>query len=151
MTELNNLVTFFEQYGLVLTLIAIIGIIILGVLKYCGAFKKVEEAYRHFIYLGISVGFSIIASTIYLAIIGQFTIGYIVAVASAIYILNQAFYSLFKSLSLNELVSKILNAIKNAIAEKSEVAEDTNSEEEAITEEVEEAKEEATSTEDAEE
>ena len=56
---MNELVEFFAANGLHLTLIASLGIVILGVLKYTSVLKKLREKYRHLIYLTISLGFSL--------------------------------------------------------------------------------------------
>lgn len=109
---MEELVTFFINYGLWITLIAIAGIAILGVMKYCNMFKKIEEGKRHYIYLAISVGFSIEATVIYLLLVGSFDFGYLTAVSAAIYALNQAFYNLFKVTPVNKLGTKILDLCK---------------------------------------
>lgn len=109
---MNELLTFFSNYGLAITLIAVIGIVILGVLKYCNLFKKIEEKKRHYIYLTISVGITLIASLIYLLIIKQFRWDYFLGIASAIFVLNQTFYNIFKTTSLNALGTMILDFIK---------------------------------------
>ena len=108
---MEELIAFFSAYGLPLTLIAVLGIVILGILKYTGAFSKFEEKIRHIFYFGISVGFSVIASIIYLLIIKQFDIGFVFMIASAIYALNQVFYSIFSVTSFDELCKMILEFI----------------------------------------
>lgn len=108
---MEELITFFSTYGLPLTLIAVLGIVILGILKYTGAFSKFEEKIRHIFYFGISVGFSVIASIIYLLIIKQFDISFVFMIASAIYALNQVFYSIFSVTSFDELCKMILEFI----------------------------------------
>lgn len=62
---MENLAIFFENYGLAVTLIALVGIAILGILKYCELFKNVDVGKRHYIYLAISIGFSVAATAIY--------------------------------------------------------------------------------------
>lgn len=119
---MENLVTFFQNYGLAITLIAIGGIVILGFLKYCNAFSKLEEKVRHYVYMIISAGISIIGSLIYLAVIKQFTVGYIFTVAGAIWALNQTFYAIFKVTPINELFAKLLDFIKNYILSSSKKA-----------------------------
>lgn len=105
---MNEIITFFQQNGLWLTLIAIAGILILGILKYLNVFKKLEEKYRHMCYLVISVGLSIIGSCIYLACIGQFTAGYLFTLACAIFALNQTFYNIYDTAALKDLVLKFI-------------------------------------------
>lgn len=115
---MNELITFFNNYGLAITIIAIVGIIILGILKYCNLFKKFEEKNRHYIYLFISIGISLIASAIYLLIIKRFVWDYFLIIAGAIYALNQTFYNIFKTTSLNALATKLLNYIKELLTKK---------------------------------
>ncbi len=117
---MNELITFFNNYGLAITIIAVVGIIILGVLKYCNLFKKLEEKNRHYIYLAISIGISLIASAVYLLITKQFVWDYFLIIAGAIYVLNQTFYNIFKTTSLNALGTKILDFIKAWFVKKKE-------------------------------
>ena len=109
---MNELLTFFANYGLAITIIAVVGIIILGVLKYCKVFKKFDEKKRHFLYLAISVGISLIASIVYLLIIKEFQWDNFIVIAGAIYALNQTFYNIFKTTSLNALGTMLLDFIK---------------------------------------
>ena len=113
---MENLLLFFQKYGVAITLIAIAGIAILGILKYCNLFKKIEEGKRHYIYLAISIGFSVAATIIYLLIIKRFDWTYMLIVASAIYALNQTFYNIFKVTPVNELIGKLLDFIKKLLA-----------------------------------
>ena len=115
---MEDILVFFQQHGLWLTLIAIAGIILLGVLKYCNVFKKFEEKIRHLMYLVTSVGISIIGSIIYLACVHQIDIVYIATLSGAIFALNQAFYTLYDTLTLKELFSKFVDWIKGKINKK---------------------------------
>lgn len=118
---MNELIIFFQNYGLPITLIALLGVIVLGILKYCNVFSKIAEKYRHWIYIGISVAISVIGTVIYLAIAGQFDINYILTISAALFALNQAFYSVFKATSINDLGTKVLDIIVqvwNKIKEK---------------------------------
>lgn len=112
---MNELITFFANYGLAITIIAVIGIAILGVLKYSNLFKNIEEKNRHYIYLAISVGISLIASIVYLLIIKQFQWDNFIVIAGAIYALNQTFYNIFKTTSLNALGTMILDFIRKLL------------------------------------
>lgn len=115
---MENLINFFTAYGLAITLIALAGIVILGILKYCNLFKKLEEKKRHYIYLTISVGLSLIGTAIYLLVVGQFEFDYFLLIASAIYALNQTFYNIFKITPINTLFRKILDFLFKAAEEK---------------------------------
>ena len=115
---MENLIAFFAEYGLAITLIAIAGIAILGILKYCNLFKKLEEEKRHYIYLTISVGLSLTGTAIYLLVVGRFEFNYFLLIASAIYALNQTFYNIFKITPVNTLFRKILDFLFKAAKEK---------------------------------
>lgn len=108
---MDELLIFLNTYGWQLALIAVLGIVILGVLKYCNLFNNIEREKRKIVYLFITVGFSVIATVIYLAIIKQFTIEYIITVATAIYALNQTFYSIYENTSLRELLVKLVDYV----------------------------------------
>lgn len=120
---MEDILVFFQQHGLWLTLIAVVGIILLGVLKYCNVFKKFDEKVRHVLYLVISVGVSVVGSVIYLACVHQFDITYICTVAAAIFALNQAFYTIYDTTTLKELFNKLLDWIKSLINNKKKVDE----------------------------
>lgn len=113
---MEELLIFLRLYGWQLALIALAGIIILGVLKYCNVFKKFDEKIRHVFYLLISVGISIIGSIIYLACVGSLTVEFAFAVAAAILALNQTFYTIYSNLSLKELFLKVIDWVKNLIS-----------------------------------
>ena len=117
---MDEIITFFSNYGLVITLIALAGIIILGVLKYCNVFKNLDEDKRHYLYLIISVGLSIIGTIIYLLIIGQFEMKYILSVAAAMWALNQTFYNIFKITPIKDLAIKVLDWIVEKIKKKTD-------------------------------
>lgn len=115
---MEQLSIFYTLYGWQLALIALVGIIILGVLKYANAFSKVNKDNRKPIYFAISVGFSLVASMIYLAIINQFNPDYIFSVFIAIYALNQAMYSVYETTNLRDLLAKLKGIIKTKIEAK---------------------------------
>lgn len=112
---MEELLTFLRLYGWQLSLIALAGIIILGVLKYCKVFKKFDEKIRHVLYLVVSVGISIIGAVIYLACVHQLTVEFAFVIAGAILALNQTFYTIYSNLSLKELLTKLLDWIKGLI------------------------------------
>lgn len=114
---MEEMMFFLQTYGWQLALIALLGIIILGVLKYANVFKNVKEENRKPIYFAISVGFSLLATVVYLLIIKQFDITYFIGVATAIYALNQTMYSVYETTKLKDLVCKLLDLIKVKILE----------------------------------
>ena len=111
-TTLDNL---FHNYGIAIMCIALAGIVVLGILKYCNVFKKLDEKYRHYAYLGISITLSIIGSVIYLACIRQLTFSIACSLATLIFGLNQAAYAIYANTPLKELLVKVLDAIKQLI------------------------------------
>lgn len=124
----QQFIIFVASYGWQLALIALAGIIILGVLKYANVFSKIDKENRKPIYLAISVGFSVIASAIYLAVIKQLEIKYFCAVAAAILALNQTMYSIYENTKLRDLLHKIFGAIDAKIKyKKIKVTEDKKS------------------------
>lgn len=112
---MDELLTFLQSYGWQLSLIALAGIVVLGVLKYCNVFNKLDEKIRHILYLVISVGLSVVGSVIYLACIHQLTVDGAFAIAGAILALNQVFYSIYANTPLKELSKKLINWIKSLI------------------------------------
>lgn len=115
---MENLQLFFSTYGWQLGLIALGGIILLGILKYANAFSKIEKEKRKPIYFLFSVGFSLIATIIYLSVIGQFEVNYLVTITLAIYALNQTMYAVYEQTKLRDLLNKILNFLLGKVKEK---------------------------------
>lgn len=109
---MEELMTFFGSYGWQLSLIAIGGIIILGIMKYCNAFGKLSENARHYVYVVISVGVSVIASAIYLGCIGTLNVKYLFGVSGAVFALNQVFYNIFKVTPIKSLFNYFLEFFK---------------------------------------
>lgn len=120
---MEELLIFLNIYGWQLALIALIGIVILGVLKYANLFDFVEKEKRKPIYFLITVGFSLIATFIYLAIIDQLTLEYFATVATAIYALNQTFYTIYENTNLRDLLISLLEFLKFIIKNRKEKAE----------------------------
>lgn len=115
---MEELMLFLNTYGWQLSLIAFLGIVVLGVLKYTNAFKNIEKEKRKILYLAVTVGFSIVATVIYLLIIKQFTIEYLITITVAIYALNQTFYTIYENTSLRDLMMKLLDIIKEQLNKK---------------------------------
>lgn len=115
---MEELMVFLGTYGWQLALIALGGIIILGILKYANAFSKIEKEKRKPIYFAISVGFSLVATIIYLLIVKQFDINYIIGVTTAIYGLNQTMYAVYEQTKLRDLLTKVFDWVIKKIKEK---------------------------------
>lgn len=113
---MDELLVFLETYGWQLALVAIAGVIILGILKYCKVFDKFEEKLRHFFYLLVSVGISLVGSIIYLACVHQLDAVFVFTIAGAIFALNQAFYTIYDTTSLRDLLKKLWTWIKSLVS-----------------------------------
>ena len=105
---MEQITLFIAHYGWEIALIALAGVVLLGVLKYANVFSKVEKDKRKPLYFAVSVGFSVLATVIYLGFKGQFELNYILTISMAIYTLNQAMYAVYETTTLRDLVSKIL-------------------------------------------
>lgn len=105
---MEQITLFIAHYGWEIALIALAGVVLLGVLKYANVFSKVEKDKRKPLYFAVSVGFSVLATVIYLGFKGQFELNYILTISMAIYTLNQAMYAVYETTTLKDLVSKIL-------------------------------------------
>lgn len=101
------IIEFFETYGWKLTLIALSGIVLLGVLKQFHIFDKVPKDYRKYIYAGISSALSILAAGLYLHFTSGFVWSTFGVTAVAIYGLNQFAYSLYENTGLRAGLQKI--------------------------------------------
>ena len=108
---MEQIITFTTTYGWQIALIALLGIVLLGVLKYCNVFSKIEKDKRKPIYFAITVGLSFVGTVVYLLIINQFSIEYVITITTAIYGLNQAMYAVYETTKLRDLVAKILDII----------------------------------------
>lgn len=105
---MEQITLFIAHYGWEIALIALAGVVLLGILKYANVFSKVDKEKRKPLYFAVSVGFSVIATVIYLGFKGQFELNYILTISMAIYTLNQAMYAVYETTTLRDLVSKIL-------------------------------------------
>lgn len=120
-----TLESLFCNYGVAIMCIALAGIVILGILKYCNVFKKLEEKYRHYAYLGISIALSVIGSVIYLACVHQLTFSIVCSLAVLIFGLNQAAYAIYANTPIKELFIKVLDAIKKLIHKSDKIDDNT--------------------------
>lgn len=122
---------FFSLNGLVITLIALAGIILLGILKYCKVFEKIEnDTTRKMTYLICSVGLSLIGCLIYFLCRQAFEWGSYFALAGTIWALNQTAYNIFKTTKLNDLIRAVFDKIVEFIRTKFFTKEEETKEEE---------------------
>lgn len=109
---------FITTYGWKLALIACSGIFVLGILKFFKIFDKIEKTKRKYLYAGVSASISIIASAIYLVVIGSFNWAGFGVIAGAIYGINQALYALYENLGIRAVLRKLGNLFIHFIAGK---------------------------------
>ena len=115
---MQTLINFFNEYGLGMTLIAVASVIILGIMKYTNMFSKRPEEGRHGVYLGISMGLSVIGSIIYLVCKNKFEMDYFIAAVTGMFLINQTAYNVFKVAKLKDMGKYILNKIKEILNRK---------------------------------
>ena len=109
---------FVQTYGWQLALIACSGIFVLGILKFFNVFDKIEKSKRKYLYAGISASISIIASGIYLAVVGGFAWSGFGVIAGAIYTINQAIYALYETTGFRSALRKLGNIFIIFVAKK---------------------------------
>lgn len=109
---------FIFTYGWKLALIACSGIFVLGVLKFFNIFEKIEKSKRKYLYASVSAGISIIASGIYLALVGSFVWSSFGVIAGAIYGINQAIYALYENLGFRSALRTLGTLFINFVAKK---------------------------------
>lgn len=105
---MDQLVMFFETNGIAVTLIALFGIVILGILKYFNLFDKYSEKTRHYLYLIISIGLTLAGVLILELAKEEFDPTTFFSIATMTYSLNQTFYNLFKITPVNRLAGELL-------------------------------------------
>lgn len=110
------IIKFFETYGLIMTLLATSGIVLVGVLKAIGLFSKLNPKAKKYVYFVCSCIASIISCTIYLCVKDAFVwadwgmtivcvIGYTVSI-----------YGLYENMGIRTFLKKILfTPIKNLL------------------------------------
>ena len=113
--------SFFLSHGWKLTLIALSGIFILGILKVFNLFGKLEKSKRKYIYAAISTGFSIAASGIYLAATGIFAWSTFGMLSIGIFSVNQAAYAVYETYGIRALFRKIGNFFINVFTKTKKV------------------------------
>ena len=115
MEELSNMIIkFFTDYGWQLGICVLGGIFVLGLLKMFGVFDWIKNAQvKKFIYIALSVIFSVGACAIYLYITNSFDWMALGTISIPVFALNQTVYQLYENLGIRTLWKKLLNAIAN--------------------------------------
>ena len=112
----DMLIRFFEDYGWIMTVLATSGIVLVGILKACGAFNKVNAAYKKYVYFGVSCFISILACTIYLCASKQFEWASWGITAACIIGFTLTLYGVYENTGLRDLLKKVIfTPLKNAL------------------------------------
>lgn len=110
----NVIIDFFKTFGWQLFLLALSGIVVLGMLKWFGCFRKLKDEHKKYVYFALSCLFSIIACTIYLIVISNFHwISYLM-LCIAVIGLTLVVYGIYEHIGLRTLWKKVLNLIAKA-------------------------------------
>lgn len=109
--DVNYIITFFTSYGYHLGLLALSGIFVLGFLKLTGIFKKVPTDTKKYLYFGLSCALSIIACTIYLLIVKQFTWISYGTLCGSVIALTMITYNLYEYLGFRAIWQQILKLV----------------------------------------
>lgn len=104
----ETILGFFKNYGLNLTLLALSGIALLGLLKWFGCFKKVSSKAKKYVYFGVSAGISIMACTIYILLFSQFEIISYLLLCGAVMIFTLATYGIYENTGLRSAWKKLI-------------------------------------------
>ena len=115
---LEQILVFAVANGWQLALIAFIGIVLLGILKYANVFSKIEQDKRKPIYLAISVGLSLVATVVYLLIVKQFDWSLLLGITPTVWALNQAMYSVYENTKLRDLLQMFFDWIAGKLKKK---------------------------------
>lgn len=109
---MDALVAFYGSHGLPLTLSALAGIILLGVMKYCNLFRKIQgEDVRHIVYISVAAIFSVILAGVYMYMADTFDLENLTLFSTNVFVLNQTFYNIFKATTLQGLLKKFLKKL----------------------------------------
>ena len=110
--ELALIEEFFINYGWQLGLLSLSGIVLLGFLKWFGAFEKLAKNVRKYLYFGLSCVLSIVACTIYVLACGTFdAVSYLLLCVAVIGITIVA-YHFYEHTGLRTAWNKVLNLIE---------------------------------------
>lgn len=113
--EVKIILDFFKNYGWQLGLLSLSGIVILGLLKKIGIFKKLNEKYKKYVYSGISVLLSIIACTIYILATSKFEIVSYLTMCGLVIVSTITAYHIYEHTGARWLWNKFVDLLWDAI------------------------------------
>lgn len=117
MEELYEMVVkFFTTYGWQLGVIALSGIVLLGILKAFGVFHKIASTKRKYVYTAVSVALSLAGCAAYLGIVGRFDWRAFLVMVPLVYSVNQVAYNIYENTGVRAgfraLFGKIVDKLK---------------------------------------
>ena len=113
--EVKFILDFFKNYGWQLGLLSLSGIVILGLLKKIGVFKKLDEKYKKYVYSGTSALLSIVACTIYILITSQFEIISYLTMCGLVIVTTITAYHIYEHTGARWLWNKFFDLLLDAI------------------------------------
>lgn len=113
--EAKFILDFFKNYGWQLGLLSLSGIVILGLLKKIGVFKKLADKHKKYVYSGISALLSIIACTIYILATSKFEIVSYLTMCGLVIVLTITTYHIYEHTGARWLWNKIFDWVIDAI------------------------------------
>ena len=104
----DMIITFFKDYGWQLGLLALSGMVLLGLLKWIGCFKKLPTKAKKYVYYALSCFFSIVACTIYILLMHTFDwINWLILCGSVV-LFTGGVYNAWENTHLRELWKKLV-------------------------------------------
>lgn len=111
-------IRFFTTYGWQLGIIALSGIVLLGVLKAFGVFNKIASTKRKYVYTAVSVALSLVGGAAYLGIVGNFDWKAFLVMVPLVYSVNQIAYNVYENTGVRAafraIFGKIVDRLKSS-------------------------------------
>lgn len=112
----DMIIKFFENYGLIMTLLATGGIAFVGALKSIGVFSKLNPKAKKYVYFACSCLAGIISCTVYLCVKDAFVWADWGMTAASVIGFTISIYGLYENTGIRTLLKKILfTPIKNLL------------------------------------
>ena len=106
--DFNVIIEFWKLYGWKLSLLALSGIVILGLLKWIGCFNKLKSNKKKYIYFVISCVLSILSCTIYLLVNHCFDWANYGLLCSAVAVFTFTIYTVYENTGLRAVWKKVV-------------------------------------------
>lgn len=104
----DMIITFFKDYGWQLGLLALSGMVLLGLLKWIGCFKKLPTKAKKYVYYALSCIFSIAACSVYILVMHTFEwINWLILCGSVV-LFTGGVYNAWENTHLRELWKKVV-------------------------------------------